>query len=125
MTVVNVGAANIASLIAAEYRVVAIGDGRDTTSASQTTMNHFITKKIGQTPTIVGSTLIYNVDFAGSDIPASGVSEIGIFKTGTGESNGTTPPNGILLSRVTFTSTGTVAASDTVSFTNRIEVDGQ
>ena len=44
-------------------------------------MNHFITKKIGQTPTIVGSTLIYNVDFAGSDIPASGVSEIGIFKT--------------------------------------------
>ena len=68
-------------------------------------------------PTIVGSTLIYNVDFTGSQIPASGVSEIGIFK------NGTTNGNGTLLSRVTFTNTGVVASGDTVSFTVRVEVD--
>ena len=124
MTVVNIGAAGIAELIKTNYQVGAIGDGRDTTSASQTGMNHFIAKKTGQTPTRVGSTLVYNVDFTGSQIPASGVSEIGIFENGS-DTNTANPPDGDLLSRVTFTSTGTVAASDTVSFTIRIEVDGE
>jgi len=124
MAVVNIGAAGIAELIKTNYQVIAIGDGRDTTSASQTSMNHFIAKKTGQTPTRVGSTLVYNVDFTGSQIPASGVSEIGIFENGS-DTNTANPPDGDLLSRVTFTSTGTVAASDTVSFTIRIEVDGE
>ena len=117
MTVVNEGAADIADLIKTNYQVVAIGDGRDTTSASQGGLNNFTFQKTGQVPTVVGSTLIYNVDFTGAQIPASGVSEIGIFK------NGTTDGNGTLLSRVTFTNTGVVASGDTVSFTIRVEVD--
>mgnify|MGYP001188243120 CR=1 FL=1 len=117
MTVVNEGAAAIASLIATNYQVIAIGDGADSTSASQTGLNNFTFQKTGQTPTVVGSTLIYNVDFTGAQIPSSGVSELGIF------ANGTTNGNGTLLSRVTFTNTGVVASGDTVSFTIRIEVD--
>ena len=104
--------------------MIAIGDGRDTTSASQTGMNHFIAKKTGQTPTRVGSTLVYNVDFTGSQIPASGVSEIGIFENGS-DTNTANPPDGDLLSRVTFTNTGVVGSSDTVSFQVRIEVGSQ
>ena len=63
-------------------------------------------------PTRVGSTLIWNVDFLGSQIPTSGVSELGVFHKTSGE----------MLTRVTFTSTGVVAASDTVSFTIRVEL---
>ena len=116
MTVVNEGASAIATLIANNYQVIAIGDGRDTTSASQTGLNNFTFQKTGQVPTVVGSSLIYNVDFTGAQIPPSGVSELGIFATGTTNGNGT------LLSRVTFTNTGVVASGDTVSFTIRVEV---
>ena len=116
MTVVNEGANAVATLIAAEYTVIAIGDGGDSTSASQTRLNNFFFQKANRTPTVVGSTLIYNVDFTGAQIPPSGASEIGIFETGTTDGNGT------LLSRVTFTNTGVVASGDTVSFTIRVEV---
>jgi hypothetical protein len=122
MTVVNTGANQIANHIAATYRVVAVGNGGDTTSVQSTGLNSFVRMKVGQIPDVVGTSLIYNVSFTGAEIPSSGISELGIFKTGTGESNGTTPPNGILLSRVTFTNTGVVGASDVVSFQVRIEV---
>jgi len=122
MTVVNTGANEIADHIAATYRVVAVGNGGDTTSLQSTGLNSFVRMKTGIIPDVVGSSLIYNVSFTGAEIPSSGISELGIFKTGTGESNGTTPPNGILLSRVTFTNTGVVGSSDTVSFQVRLEV---
>ena len=99
--------------IASNYRLIKIGDGSDSTSASQTSLDHFVAQKTGITPTVVGSTLVWNVDFLGSDVPASGVSELGVFHK----------DNGKLLSRITFTSTGVVAASDTVTFTIRIEVN--
>ena len=117
MTVVNEGASRIATLIATDFNIIAIGDGGDSTSASQTGLNNFVFQHPStQTPTVVGSTLIYNVSFTGSQIPPSGVSELGIFKSGTTNGNGT------LLSRVTFTNTGVVASGDTVSFTIRVEV---
>lgn len=122
MTVVNTGANEIADHIAATYRVVAVGNGGDTTSLQSTGLNSFVRMKTGIIPDVVGSSLIYNVSFTGAQIPSSGISELGIFKTGTGESDGTTPPNGILLSRVTFTNTGVVGSSDTVSFQVRLEV---
>jgi len=122
MTVVNTGANEIADHIAATYRVVAVGNGGDTTSLQSTGLNSFVRMKTGIIPDVVGSSLIYNVSFTGAEIPSSGISELGIFKTGTSESNGTTPPNGILLSRVTFTNTGVVGSSDTVSFQIRFEV---
>ena len=96
-----------------EYKLIRIGDGADSTAASQTNLDSFVAEKANQTPTVVGSTLIWNVDFSGSEIPSSGVTEIGVFKNDGSK----------LLSRVTFTSTGVVAASDTVSFTIRIEVN--
>jgi len=125
MTITNTGANEIADHIAATYRVVAIGNGGDTTSLQSTGLNSFVRMKTGIIPNVAGSSLIYNVSFTGAEIPSSGVSELGIFKTGTSESSGTTPPNGILLSRVTFTNTGVVGSSDTVSFQVRLEVGNE
>ncbi len=125
MTITNTGANEIADHIADTYRVVAIGNGGDTTSLQSTGLNSFVRMKTGIIPNVAGSSLIYNVSFTGAEIPSSGVSELGIFKTGTSESNGTTPPNGILLSRVTFTNTGVVGSSDTVSFQVRLEVGNE
>ena len=125
MTITNTGANEIADHIAATYRVVAIGNGGDTTSLQSTGLNSFVRMKTGIIPNVAGSSLIYNVSFTGAEIPSSGVSELGIFKSGTGESSGTTPPNGILLSRVTFTNTGVVGSSDTVSFQVRLEVGNE
>ena len=123
MTITNTGANEIADHIAATYRVVAIGNGGDTTSLQSTGLNSFVRMKTGIIPNVAGSSPIYNVSFTGAEIPSSGVSELGIFKTGTSESSGTTPPNGILLSRVTFT--GVVGSSDTVSFQVRLEVGNE
>tara|TARA_R100001594_G_scaffold61103_7_gene95228 strand:+ start:1501 stop:1842 length:342 start_codon:yes stop_codon:yes gene_type:complete len=99
--------------IKANYQLIRIGDGADSTSASQTTLDHLVTSKANISPTVVGSTLIWTVDFEGSEVPSSGISELGVFKNDGSK----------LLSRVTFTSTGVVAASDTVTFTIRVEVD--
>ena len=124
MTIVNTGANEIADHVAASYRVVAIGNGGETTSLHSTGLNSFVRIKSGVIPDVVGTSLIYNVSFTGAEIPSSGVSELGIFKTGS-NTTGTTPPDGILLSRVTFTNTGVVGSSDTVSFQVRIEVGSQ
>ena len=112
--ITNDGKADIAtSYILAKYTTIKIGDGADSTSASQTKLDHLVTTKLGQSPTVVGSTIIWNVDFLGSEIPSSGISEIGIFHVSSDK----------LLTRITFTSTGGVAASDTVTFTIRIGVN--
>lgn len=121
MTIVNSGANAIADQIAIDYRVIAIGNGGDTTSPQSTGLNSFFRKKINQAPTVTGTSLLYNVTFTGAEMPASGVSELGIFKNGSNTVL-TDPPDGTLLSRVTFTNTGVVAANDTVTFQIRIEV---
>ena len=112
--IVNAGKEEIAAThIVANYRTVNIGDGSDSTSPSQINLDHVVyTHATEVTPSRVGATLIWNVDFLGSQIPTSGVTELGVFHKTTGE----------MLTRVTFTSTGVVAASDTVSFTIRVEV---
>ena len=55
--------------------------------------------------------LTWNVTFTGSEIPPSGATELGIFNTSDN-----------MLTRVTFKSTGPVAANDTVTFTVKLEV---
>ena len=119
--IVNAGKEEIAaSHIVAKYRTIKIGDGSDSTSPSQLNLDHAVFTHATQvTPTRVGSTLIWNVDFLGSQIPTSGVSELGIFHNNSDSDNTT---SGVMLTRVTFTSTGVVAASDTVSFTIRVEL---
>ena len=118
--IVNAGKEEIvANYIMSKYTVIKIGDGSDSTSPSQLALDHTVyTHATNVTPTRVGSTLIWNVDFLGSQIPTSGVSELGIFHDGTGSGSNA----GAMLTRVTFTSTGVVAASDTVSFTIRVEL---
>ena len=80
MTIVNTGANEIADHVAASYRVVAIGNGGDTTSLQSTGLNSFVRMKSRVIPDVVGTSLIYNVSFTG-EIPFR-VSELGIFKTG-------------------------------------------
>ena len=109
--IVNSGGNELADHIAANYRKVKIGDGADTTSEGQTNLDHVVATAT-VTPDVVGSTLVYEATFSGSSIPSSGVSELGIFHT----------TNDTLLSRVTFTNTGVVAASDSITFTIRIQV---
>jgi hypothetical protein len=119
--IVNAGKEEImANYIMSKYTVIKIGDGSDSTSPSQLNLDHVVyTHATDITPTRVGSTLIWNVSFLGSQIPTSGVTELGIF-----HNNGDNDVNtsGAMLTRVTFTSTGVVAATDTVSFTIRVEM---
>tara|TARA_R110000751_G_scaffold260003_3_gene359323 strand:- start:496 stop:861 length:366 start_codon:yes stop_codon:yes gene_type:complete len=119
--IVNAGKEEImANYILAKYTVIKIGDGSDSTSPSQLDLDHVVyTHASDVTPTKVGSTLIWNVDFLGSQIPTSGITELGIFHN---NGNTTVTDSGEMLTRVTFTSTGVVAASDTVSFTIRVEL---
>ena len=119
--IVNAGKEDIiANYIQEKYRVIKIGDGSDSTAPSQTNLDHVVfTHATDVTPTRVGSTLIWNVDFLGSQIPTSGITELGIFHNSSDTDVNT---SGVMLTRVTFTSTGVVAASDTVSFTIRVEL---
>jgi hypothetical protein len=119
--IVNAGKEEImANYIMSKYTVIKIGDGSDSTSPSQLNLDHAVyTHSTNVTPSRVGATLIWNVDFLGSQIPTSGVTELGVFHN---NGNTTVTDSGAMLTRVTFTSTGVVAASDTVSFTIRVEL---
>ena len=110
--IVNTGKNDIATnYIASNYTVVKIGNGGDDTAASQTELDAFVASKV-VTPSVIGSQLVWTAEFTGAQIGTQGVSELGIFKT-SGDK---------LLSRVTFTNTGVVASSDTVTFTVRLEL---
>tara|TARA_B100000287_G_C20620420_1_gene775747 strand:+ start:1142 stop:1480 length:339 start_codon:yes stop_codon:yes gene_type:complete len=110
--IVDAGTEDIAlSYIAAQYTTIKIGNGGDDTAASQTELDAFVASKV-VTPSVIGSQLVWTAEFTGAQIGTQGVSELGIFKT-SGDK---------LLSRVTFTNTGVVASSDTVTFTVRLEL---
>tara|TARA_R110002051_G_scaffold130658_1_gene204535 strand:- start:1250 stop:1594 length:345 start_codon:yes stop_codon:yes gene_type:complete len=113
--ITNEGKKDIATTyIKTYYRVIKIGEGGSATSAAQTDLDNYVATASSEvTPDVVGSTLIWNVDFLGSQVPSSGITEIGVFHNTTDK----------LLTRVTFTSTGAVAASDTVSFRVKLEVN--
>tara|TARA_R100001509_G_scaffold100736_1_gene58921 strand:+ start:987 stop:1322 length:336 start_codon:yes stop_codon:yes gene_type:complete len=109
--IVNDGKDNLAELVRNAYTRVKIGDGSDGTAASQDKLDHDFTTKDSITPTRVNNLLTWNVTFTGTEIPPSGATELGIFNT-----------SDIMLTRVTFKSTGPVAANDTVTFTVKLEV---
>jgi len=108
--IVNTGKDDVASKIATTYTIVKVGNGGDDTAASQDALDAYVAQK-SVTPSRIGSHLVWTADFLGSDLGNHGVSELGIFDS-----------SDTLLSRVTFTNTGIVASSDTVTFTVRIEV---
>jgi len=110
--IVNDGKENLASLIAANYKTIKVGDGSDGTAASQDKLdNQTGDVKTNVGPTRVNNLLTWNVTYTGGELPPSGATELGIFDDG-----------GVMLTRVTFKSTGPVAASDSVTFTVKLEV---
>ena len=111
--IVNGGMDDLAvNYIASNYTTVKIGNGGDSTAASQSALDAVVAEKV-ITPSVIGSQLIWTAEFTGEQIGLQGVSELGIFKTTSDSTDDT------MLSRVTFTNTGVVASADTVTFTIR------
>ena len=110
--IVNDGKDDLARLIALNYTRVRIGDGSDGTAASQDRLDHEVGTEKSVTPTRVNNLLTWNVTYTGADLPPSGATELGIFDG-----------SGVMLTRVTFKSTGPIAAGDSVTFTVKLEVD--
>lgn len=118
--IVNDGKQEIAlTHIAAKYKQIKIGNGSDDTAASQTKLDAEIpgVSKV-VTPSVMGNQLIWTVSFSGTEIGTQGVSELGVFHISDGSAAADK-----LLCRVTFTNTGVVPTTDTVTFTIRLEVD--
>ena len=109
--IVNNGKDNLAELIRLNYTKVRVGDGSDGTAASQENLDHEVGTEKTAPPTRVNNLLTWNVTYTGAELPPSGATELGVF-------NG----SGVMLTRVTFKSTGPVAASDSVTFTVKLEV---
>ena len=106
-----------------QFKYIDIGDGGDNTSTSQTTLDRSIltstsgvaindsTYKKEVSPTRVGTTLIYDINLTGAELASNVISEIGVFNNA-----------GIMLSRVNFKPIGPLAASESISFTFRMEL---
>ena len=112
--IVNDGKNDLAALVLAKYTRIKVGDGSDTTSASQEDLdNPVFTKSSGVTVTRVNNVLTWNFTISGADLPAGGATELGVFSNDSDD---------IMLTRVTFKTTGPIAASDSVTFTVKLEV---
>jgi hypothetical protein len=97
----------------ANFRYIRVGNGGDSTSTSQTTLDNQVGTFKTAVPTLVGNTLVYSVTYLGSDIDTNTISEIGIFDETEG---------GTMLSRIVFDDIGPLTASESITFTLRIEV---
>ena len=93
---------------------IRVGNGGDSTSPSQTTWDNQVGAAKTATPDLVGNTLVYTVTYTGADISSNTISEIGIFDAATG---------GNMLSRIVFDDVGPLTASESITFTLRIEVE--
>jgi hypothetical protein len=110
--IVDNGANDIATqYIAVNYTKVKVGSGGDPTNATQPALDSYVAEKV-ITPSVIGTSILWNVEFSGSDLGNEGVSELGIFHATTDT----------LLSRVAFTNTGVLASADTLTFTVRMEM---
>ena len=96
------------------FRYIWVGNGGDSTSPSQTTLDNQVGAYKTATPTLVGNTLVYTVTYTGADISSNTISEIGVFDAATG---------GNMLSRIVFDDIGPMTASESITFTLRIEVE--
>ena len=96
------------------FKYVRAGDGGDSTSMTQTTLDSQVSETKTVTPNLVGSTLIYEIEFQGSDLSSNTISELGIFDAATG---------GKMLCRVNFDPIGPIGASETLTFNFRVEIE--
>ena len=111
--IVDEGANDIATAyVAANYTKVKVGSGGSPTSASATNLDSYVHVKT-VTPSVIGTNILWNVSFTGTELGNEGVAELGIFHNTTDK----------LLSRVTFTNTGVLASTDTLTFTIRMEMN--
>ena len=96
------------------FKFIDIGDGISDSSTMHTILDHSVlsTRK-SVTPELIGNVLIYTVDFTGSELASSVITELGIFDAASG---------GNMLSRVNFNKIGPLSADETVSFTFRLEL---
>jgi len=96
------------------FTQVRVGDGGDSTSMSQTTLDSQVANK-AVTPTLVGNTLIYEIELLGSDLSSNIISELGIFDGTGADAN--------MLCRVSFDPIGPITASETLTFNFRVEIE--
>ena len=69
-----------ARLISNSFEKMQVGDGADDASIRQKGLDHAITNKVSASSiTVIGSQIIYEVTFSGSDINGTNISEMGIF----------------------------------------------
>lgn len=95
------------------FKYVRVGDGGDSTSMSQTTLDSQVSDAKTISPILVGSTLIYEIEFLGSELTSNVVSELGIFDAEEG---------GNMLCRVNFNPIGPISADETLTFNFRVEI---
>tara|TARA_R110002020_G_C16089004_1_gene757719 strand:+ start:163 stop:528 length:366 start_codon:yes stop_codon:yes gene_type:complete len=94
---------------------VRVGDGGDSTSMSQTTLDSQVSTTKTVTPILVGNTLIYEIELLGSDLSSNIISELGIFDGTGADAN--------MLCRVSFDPIGPITASETLTFNFRVEIE--
>jgi hypothetical protein len=111
--IVDAGKKKVGDLLIGNFTFIAVGDGGDDTSTSQSVLDNEVSRKPA-TVNRVGNTLIYDVTFTGADLISNIVNEIGIFNASSG---------GEMLSRVNFNTIGPLSTSESVSFTFRLEVE--
>jgi len=120
--IVDAGRKQIAKLITGiqlnnggiAFKYVRVGDGGDSTSMSQTTLDSQVSDTKTVAPILVGNTLVYEIEFLGSDLTSNVISELGIFDAASG---------GNMLCRVNFNPIGPLSASETLTFNFRVEIE--
>ena len=120
--IVDKGKKRIAELLSGDvnnqtyaFKYVRVGDGGDNTSMSQTTLDSQVSDTKTIEPTLVGNTLIYEIELLGSDLSSNVISEIGIFDGTGADAN--------MLCRVSFDPIGPITASETLTFNFRVEIE--
>ena len=112
--IVDEGKEKSADLIRAEFNYIAVGDGGDDTSTSQTTLDNQIFRKVVDSSEVVGNTIVYTASFTGTDLTSNVITELGIFNGASSSAK--------MLSRVNFNSIGPLASNESVSFTFRVVI---
>jgi|TARA_R110000824_G_scaffold35603_1_gene111366 hypothetical protein len=113
-----------ANYIKTHYRRIKVGVGSDDTTSGSVDLDSPVVNSSGVVlatdnivPSHENSRLAWTISFTGSQLGTQGISELGIFKQTSDATNDT------MLSRVTFTNTGVIAASDTITFVIEMEVN--
>lgn len=104
--IVTAGRQALCDLIVANYTYVAVGDGGDATSSSQTTLDNEIRRE-SATVRRKGDKVEYVVEFSGDNLESASISELGIFSATSG---------GTMLSRVNFNALTPLASTDKLEF---------